>query len=369
MRRLSDTIAINDLRRHAAALRHIVNPVVERVVDGGYYVLGPECAAFEEEFAGYCGVDHCVGVANGTDALELSFRALGLMEGSRVATVANAGFYTVTALRSIGAVPVFIDVDPITQLMDLRGLDGSGGLDAIVVTHLFGRLHDMDEVARIAGRMSVPVIEDCAQAHGASRSGRRAGSFGAVASFSFYPTKNLGAVGDGGCIVTNDPAIANKARILRQYGWGKKYHSVVAGGRNSRLDELQAAILRVKLPLLDRWNERRREIAAQYARRIADPRIVCPPMPADDYVAHLYVVTCEDREGLREHLREDGITTDVHYPIPDHFQPSLDRGGAALPALPVTERLAKQNVTLPCYPELRDEEVDRVIYSIGRWCR
>jgi dTDP-4-amino-4,6-dideoxygalactose transaminase len=365
---MAETVAINDLRRHAAALRHIVNPAVERVIDRGYYVLGPECAAFEQEFALYCGVGHCVGVANGTDALELSFRALGLGEGSRVATVANAGLYTVTALRAIGAVPIFVDVDPITQLMDLRILAGMSGFDAIVVTHLFGRLHDMDELMRIAARASVPVIEDCAQAHGASRNGRRAGSFGSVASFSFYPTKNLGAAGDGGGILTNDPAIAERARILRQYGWDKKYHSVVAGGRNSRLDELQAAILRVKLPLLDQWNERRREIASQYSRRIVNPRIICPSVPEDGYVAHLYVATCDDREGLRQHLHESGIVTDVHYPVPDHFQPSLANAGP-WPTLPVTEKLARQNVTLPCYPELRDDEVDRVINSINGWLR
>lgn len=361
-------ILVNDLGRQVGAGE--IRDAVERVIASGWYVLGQECAMFEREFADYCGTAFCIGVGNGTDALELSFRALGLAN-KRVATVANAGFYSTTALVAAGAFPVYVDVDPERQLMDLDGLAAlaaAGELDAVVVTHLFGLMHDMQAILSIADAASIPVIEDCAQAHGARRNGRRAGSFGDIACFSFYPTKNLGALGDGGAIVTDDPELAARLSALRQYCWEGKYRVMSPGGRNSRLDEIQAAVLRAKLPRLDAGNARRREIAARYTEGIEHPGIVCPPLRGEDYVAHLYVVTCDDPAGLRSHLAAADIATDVHYPIPDHLQPAFAARERRL-SLPVTETLAAQVVTLPCFPELTDEEADRVIHHVNSWRR
>lgn len=357
-------IPINDLSRQLASLPEL-RTAIERVLASGRFVLGAECSAFEREFADYCGVVDCVGVANGTDALELLFRALGLA-GKRVATVANAGGYTSTALALTGAFPVFVDVEPETQLMSLaalRAVMSSGSVDAIVVTHLFGLLADMEEIGRFSRRFDIPVIEDCAQANGARSNGKCAGSFGIAGGFSFYPTKNLGAVGDGGAITTSSAGLADRLQSLRQYGWTSKYRAEIAGGRNSRLDELQAAVLRAKLPHLDRWNERRREIATRYSERITNPRISCPPVYGPEYVAHLYVVRCKDRESLRSHFLRAGIGSDVHYPIPDHRQPKA----AETVMLPVTERLAEQVLSLPCFPELTDDETAVLIKSANEW--
>jgi aminotransferase EvaB len=363
------TIPINDLVRHSSAVHNDVGLAIEKVLAKGWYVLGTECSAFESEFASFCGVEHCVGVANGTDALELGLRALGIEAGRRVATVANAGFYTTTALIAIGAVPVFVDVEETTHLMDLgklAALVDTRAVDAIVVTHLYGLMHDMDAVVRIAARAALPVMEDCAQAHGACRGAARSGSFGRASAFSFYPTKNLGAVGDAGAVVTSSVEVAARLRRLRQYGWESKYRAIMRGGRNSRLDELQAAVLRVKLPHLESWNEHRRKIAALYSNGIRNPRVSTPPLRGGEYVAHLYVVACDDPQNLRTHLGEVGILCDVHFPIPDHLQLSM-AGMDNLPVLPVTERLARRVLTLPCFPELTDEEADHIIQRVNAW--
>ncbi|MEU7861910.1 DegT/DnrJ/EryC1/StrS family aminotransferase [Nonomuraea sp. NPDC049141] len=340
---------------------------VERVLRSGWYILGKDGEAFERDFAEYCGTAHCVGVANGTDAIELGLRALGIGAGNRVATVANAGTYTTTALMAIGAHPVFVDVDRGTKLMDLAHLErivGGDELDAVVVTHLFGLMHDMEAILGITGHL--PVFEDCAQAHGARRGGRRAGSFGAAAGFSFYPTKNLGALGDGGAVVTGDAEVAERVRRLRQYGWTSKYRAGLRGGRNSRLDEIQAAVLRVKLPHLDDWNRRRRDIATRYSREIVHRRVQCPPAHGEEFVSHLYVIVSDDREALRARLASASIVTDVHYPVPDYRQPSL-AGLGDWTGLSVTDDLVDSILTLPCYPELSDDEVTRVISCINTW--
>jgi dTDP-4-amino-4,6-dideoxygalactose transaminase len=360
-------IPFNDLKRHFEATRDLVAPAVERVMESGWYIFGREGARFEEEFASYCGARACVGLANGTDALELALRAVGVTAGSRVATVANAGFYTSTALLTIGARPVFVDVDRATHLMDLHALSKvvAEGVDAVVVTHLYGMLHDMDKLRRVVGP-DLPVIEDCAQAHGAVRNARKAGSFGNASAFSFYPTKNLGAVGDGGALVTNDPDIAAKVRLLRQYGWNPKYHVTMRGGRNSRLDEMQAAVLSAKLPYLDRWNVRRREIAGRYTRGVHNPLVQTPALCGAEAIAHLYVIVCEHRASLRDHLAVAGVMTEIHYPVLDYRQAAL-AGASAWPALPASEWLNDRILTLPCFPELTDEEVDFVIARINEW--
>ena len=362
-------ILVNDLARQTESVRAEVLAAITAVVDSGWFVLGKNCAAFERQFAAYCGAEHCVGLANGTDALELALRALGIGGGKRVAIVANAGFYSATALLSIGAIPVFVDVDADTHLLNLeqfRDLARSGKVDAAIVTHLYGLMADMTAIRRIADEAGIPVIEDCAQSHGAERGGRRAGSVGHAAAFSFYPTKNLGALGDGGAVVTSDAAIAAKVTSLRQYGWTSKYRTGAQSGRNSRLDELQAAVLLAKLPRLDGWNRRRREISARYSSEITNSRVKCPPVRGGEYIAHLYVVTCEDRSSLRRHLETAEVATDVHYPLPDHQQPAL-QGIGSLPRLPVTENLAEMVLTLPCFAEMTDNEVAYVIEQVNRW--
>ena len=364
-----DRILVNDLGRHVQAFGDGLKEAVERVMSKGWFVLGPECTGFEAEFALYCGTAHCIAVANGTDALELALRAVGMGSGRRVATVANAGFYATIAILQLGAVPVYVDVCEADRLMDLASLEqivDAGEVDAIVITHLFGLMHDVERARHIADRAGIPLIEDCAQAHGARRGGRAAGSVGHVGCFSFYPTKNLGALGDGGAMVTNDSLTATRLRELRQYGWTAKYRVETPGGGNSRLDEMQAAVLRAKLPHLDGWNARRRDIARRYADTIRHSRVTCPEPRGEADVAHLYVVETPDPAGLRAHLEAGGIATDVHYPIPDHLQPAIAEGRAWAP-LPVTEGLARRIVTLPCYPELTNQEVDRVAERINGW--
>jgi dTDP-4-amino-4,6-dideoxygalactose transaminase len=362
-------VPLNDLARQNRLLGDGLATRAREVIEHGRYVLGPECAAFESEFARYCGVADCVGVANGTDAIELALRAAGLGEGHRVATAANAGFYASAAIHATGADPVYVDVAAQTHLIDpeaLRQTLARTAVHAVIVTHLYGRLADVEAIAVVCKPHGVAVIEDCAQAHGASRGGRKAGGFGLAGCFSFYPTKNLGALGDGGAVTTDDVAFAARLRELRQYGWAGKYRVDRAGGRNSRLDEMQAALLRIKLPLLDRWNEQRRNIARRYAREITNPRLQCPADFAADHVAHLFVVRCEDRDGFRRHLDKHGVGSDIHYPTPDHLQAGY-RGTLAAGSLPQTERLAGQIVTIPCFAELEEQEIRHVIDVANGW--
>ncbi len=365
-------IPINDLARHAAVMADDLSACARRVLDSGHFVLGPEVAGFEREFAEYCGARHGIGVANGTDALELSLRALGVRSGSRVVVAANAAMYGTTAVMAVGAEPVFADVDARTGLMTPGHLERAVesapvAPKAVIVTHLYGRMAAMPRLVEVARSHAMAVVEDCAQAHGATGpEGRKAGACGDIASFSFYPTKNLGAVGDGGAVVCSDDALAARVRQLRQYGWSAKYTNALPGGRNSRLDEMQAAFLRRLLPMLDGRNARRRDIAARYTQEIAHPGIQPPPMGGAEYVAHLYVVQSEQRGLLAAHLTHSGIGTDIHYPIPDHRQP-LHGDRYAQVSLPVTESLCDRVLTLPCFPEMRDNEVDAVIAACNGW--
>ena len=314
-------VALNDLLRQTTALQGELSASVNRVLASGWYILGRECTAFEAEFAAYCGVAHCVSVANGTDALELALRALGIGPGDIVATVANAGGYSTTAIRAIGAEPLYIDIDPATMNMSAADLAArlTPAVRAVIATHLYGRMADLPALLAVTGREGVPLVEDCAQAHGAAIGGKKAGSWGALACFSFYPTKNLGALGDGGAVTTNHQRLAQRVKSLRQYGWSSKYQCAEYG-RNSRMDEMQAAILRAKLPHLDAWNARRREIAATYSAALAGRPIQCPPDFGEDYVAHLYVIRTQARDQVRAALKACGIATDIHYPVPDHLQ-------------------------------------------------
>ena len=358
-------IPFNDLNRTPPPLRAELTACVQRVFDRGWFILGPEVAAFETEFAAYCGTPHCVSVANGTDALELALRALGIGPGDEVATAANAGGYSTTAIRAAGAEPRYVEIDPVSMTLSAGGLASEigGRLRAVIATHLYGRMADLPALLAVTRDAGLPLIEDCAQAHGASLNGRKAGSWGAMGCFSFYPTKNLGACGDGGAITTGEAELADRVKRLRQYGWTRKYHSG-EDGRNSRLDEMQAAILRTKLPLLDGWNQRRREIVATFNEALAGSAIICPRNSGEDFVAHLYVMRTADRDDVRAALTERGIATDIHYPVPDHRQEAARREGRPLPSLPETDRAAAEILTLPCYPELREDEIASIAQAV-----
>jgi dTDP-4-amino-4,6-dideoxygalactose transaminase len=370
-----EPVPVNALARHVAPMRARLLAAMTEVLDGGPYVLGPAVEAFEAAFAAWCGVAHCIGVGNGSDAIELALKAVGVTPDDRVVVAANAAMYATGAALACGAEPVFVDVGDDATL-DPAALDAclarmaaghAPPVRAVVLTHLYGRVADVAAIAALCTRHGVALVEDCAQAHGARAAcGGRAGSFGDAGTFSFYPTKNLGALGDGGAVTCRDPAIAARVRALRQYGWGDKYVNVLGGGRNSRLDALQARLLLEQLPDVDGWNARRRDIARRYSATIRHPAIRVPPPPRDGDVAHLYVVECEARDALRAHLAAAAIGSDVHYPLPDHRQPCFGDRHAGV-RLPVTERLARTVLTLPLFPELRDDEADRVVDACNRF--
>jgi dTDP-3-amino-2,3,6-trideoxy-4-keto-D-glucose/dTDP-3-amino-3,4,6-trideoxy-alpha-D-glucose/dTDP-2,6-dideoxy-D-kanosamine transaminase len=364
-------IAINDLSRHHAPLEAELAAAVARVVKSGRYILGPEVEAFEQAFALWCGARHCVAVGNGTDALELALRAAAVGPGDEVATVANAGMYATTAIHAVGATPAYAEIDARTLLLDAAELAArlasASRVRAIVATHLYGRLADVESLARIARERGIVLIEDCAQAHGAARAGRKAGTFGGIGCFSFYPTKNLGALGDAGALVTDDDALAGRVRQLRTYGWSSKYRCAIRGGINSRMDELQAAVLRVKLPHVESWNRRRRAIARYYTGTIVHPAIALPPGGNEEEdVTHLYVVRTPQRDALRAHLAGEGVAADVHYPVADYRQEAFSAVMADV-ALERTDDACATVLSLPCYPEMTDAEVETVVSACNRW--
>ncbi|WP_424193885.1 DegT/DnrJ/EryC1/StrS family aminotransferase [Ampullimonas aquatilis] len=346
---------------------NFVDPI-KRVLDRHWYVLGEEVSNFEAEFARYIGVSHCISVANGTDALEIALRSLNIQAGDKVVTVANAGFYSSTAIYAVGATPVYADIDPKTMTMSPKALKYAlnNKPSAIIVTHIFGQLANIEELAQIALDSNIPLIEDCAQAHGARRNGKIAGSFGDIACFSFYPTKNLGALGDGGAVVTNDVKLAGRLTKLRQYGWGTKYQVICKGGFNSRLDEIQAAILREKLPYLNSWNNERRQIAIRYNDAFSIFPEILLPLIGEDYVAHLYVIRLEKRDEFRLFLKKHGIASDIHYPIPDHLQTAYFNNTISN-SLSITEAACAQLVSLPCFPGLSMDEVSTIITAVKAW--
>jgi len=360
---------INDLSARIAQHQDQIKQAMNRVVDSGWLVLGPEVKKFEAAFAAWLGASECISVANGTDAIELGLKAIGVAPGDQVATVANASMYTTTALLAIGAEPFFMDVDLDSRCATLAEVTRAieAGVKAVVVTHLYGlAAPEIAEIAAYCAARGVPLFEDCAQAHGAMSNGKRTGTFGAASSFSFYPTKNLGALGDGGAVVTSDAGIAARMRALRQYGWSEKYTVQVAGARNSRLDEMQAAILSAFLPSLDEANARRLAIADRYSAALDHAEVQVPSATGAAYVGHLYVVRSPRRDALRAHLREAGVASDVHYPIPDHRQPVFG-GRYAHVRLENTECLAAEILTLPCYPEMSDAAVEHVITAVNGW--
>lgn len=345
-----------------------VRVAIDRVLASGRYILGGEVEAFEREWADYLGGGHAVGVANGTDALELALRAVGVGPGDRVATVANTVSATAAAIQSAGGAPCFVEIDPVTMTMDpgaLETLLAAGPVKAVVPVHLYGRPAAMAAIVAAARRHGAAVVEDCAQAHGATIAGRRAGTFGDAAAFSFYPTKNLGAIGDGGAVFSRDAAVAARVRSLRQYGWRQRYLSEDAG-RNSRLDELQAAILRALLPGLEPANAGRAEHARRYLAKLAGGPWTLPA--ADDAVVsawHQFAVRTPRRDELQAALAARGIVAGVLYPVPLHRQPAF----AQSVSLPHTEAACAGVLCLPVHPALAAADVDRVAAEILRWAR
>ncbi len=360
---------INNLSARIHAYEDQIKSAINGVIDSGWLVLGPEVKKFEASFAEYLSAVHCISLANGTDAIELALRGMGVESGESVATVANAGMYTTTAILAIGAEPFFLDVDLKTRNTTLSEVDRAiaAGVKAVVVTHLYGlATPEIREIAKRCAQHGVRLLEDCAQAHGALADGQRVGTFGDASSFSFYPTKNLGALGDGGAVVTNSADLAEKVSRLRQYGWTDKYRVELAGARNSRLDEMQAAILLAFLPHLDAANARRREIAARYSAMIKHGDVLLPEQMGAEYVGHLYVLCSPRRDSLRMHLRTLDIASDVHYPIPDYRQPVFGQRFAQV-RLANTEHLVGEILTLPCYPEMTESQVDEVITGVNSW--
>ncbi|MBI5092152.1 MAG: DegT/DnrJ/EryC1/StrS family aminotransferase [Candidatus Hydrogenedentes bacterium] len=347
-----------------------IEPEIRRAIDevlaSGWFILGKQVQAFEEEFAAYVGAKHAVGVGSGTEALHLALRAVGVGAGDEVVTVANTCVPTVSGIAFSGATPVLVDCHPSTLTMDPNRLHDAitTRTKAIVPVHLYGHPCDMAPILAVASRRGIPVIEDCAQAHGAEYRGARCGAFGAAAAFSFYPSKNLGAYGDGGAVVTNDPALAQTVRMLRNYGEERRYHHTIQGF-NSRLDEMQAAILRVKLKHLDAWNEARCNRAAAYTRQLADVPLVLPAEASwAKAIYHLFVVRCDRRDALQEHLKRREIGTLIHYPIPIHLQKAYAHLGRSTGDYPVAETACQQVLSLPMYPELPDASITAIAQAI-----
>lgn len=364
-------IPLVDLKAAYERLRPEIDAAVARVLAGGWYILGPEVSAFEAEFAAWLGVGQTVGVASGTDAVLLALRALGVGPGDEVITVSHTAVATVAAVELAGATPRLVDIDPATYTLDATQLAEAitSRTRAIVPVHLYGAPAAMDAIMAVARANGLLVIEDCAQAHGARYKGRVVGTMGAAAAFSFYPTKNLGALGDGGAVATNNPATAERVRLLRQYGWRERYVSDVPG-LNSRLDELQAAILRVRLRHLEAENDIRRRLAARYDAALAGLPVGLPATrPEDCPVYHLYVIRSAERDALAAHLRARGIGTGIHYPVPIHRQPAYARLGYGPDSLPATEGAAAEILSLPMYPDLSEAAVDEVAAAIREFYR
>lgn len=370
-----------DPRASYVTHRKELDQAIHRVLDSGWYILGQEVAAFEQEFARYLGVRYAVGVGSGTDALHVALRVCGIGPGDAVITVSHTAVATVAAIELAGATPVLIDINSMTLTMDPDRLEDaieeqmggrqssvSGKLKAIVPVHLYGHPADMPPIMDIARRYDLYVIEDCAQSHGAAIQGRKTGAWGHLAAFSFYPTKNLGALGDGGAVVTSDPDLAERVRLLREYGWRQRYISELQG-MNSRLDELQAAVLRVKLRHLDGENERRRELARIYDAVLSLSTLILPRLRGDaEHVYHQYVVRSKKRDDLQAYLKANSVGTLIHYPMPVHLQPAYKTrvviGGEGLHH---TEEVCREALSLPMHPHMADEQAQRVGELIVRW--
>jgi dTDP-4-amino-4,6-dideoxygalactose transaminase len=358
-------IPLVDLRAQYATIRDEVREAIDEVLEGMQLTIGPNVRAFDQEWAAYCGTKHAIGVGSGTDALQLAIRAIGVSSGDEVITVSHTFFATVEAILYANARPILVDIDPVTMLMDPAAVAAAitPRTKAIIPVHLYGRTVDIKPLKQISQDRQIAIIEDSAQSHGALLDdGKRAGSGGGVSAYSFYCSKNLGAYGEAGSIVTNDDKLADDLRALREHGQSTRYYHPVVG-YNARLDEIQAAILRVKLRRLDGWNARRRAIAKQYNDMLSDSGVATPQIPAGDrHVFYAYAIRVPGgkRDALRAYLGERGIGTQIHYPVPIHLQEAAQFLGYRKGDLPVTEKAADEVLSLPMYPELTDPMVERV---------
>ena len=351
-------------------IREQLDNAYKSVMDSNYFIQGQACAQFEKEYADYCGVKYCIGVGNGLDALMLILRAMDIGAGDEVIVPSNTYIATALAVSYVGAAPVFVEPDIETFNIDPKLIEEKITVKtkAIIAVHLQGRPADMDAIKAIAEKYDLKVIEDAAQAHGAKYKGQKVGSLGDAAGFSFYPGKNLGALGDGGCVTTNNKEIADKVRALGNYGSDYKYHHIYKGV-NSRLDEMQAAFLSVKLKHLDKWNEERRKIAARYLSVINNPLIALPKASDKEYehVYHVFVIRCKERDRLEAYLADNGIGTLKHYPIPMHLQGAYADLGLKENDLPIAEEISNTVLSIPMYYGMTDEQVGYVINVINRF--
>jgi len=362
-----------DLTRQYKRIEGEILAAQKRVLEKGHFILGEEVSSFEEEFARYCGVRYGVGVGSGTDALFLALKAAGIGEGDEVITVSHSFIATAIAVSWTGAIPIFVDIDPEVYTMDPNRLEDvlkkrkRRRVKAILPVHLYGHPAEMDAIMEIANRYHLMVIEDACQAHGAEHQEKKAGSIGVMGCFSFYPTKNLGAYGDGGMVVSNDKKYLERLRLLRRYGEKKKYEHVLKGW-NTRLDEMQAAILRVKLKYLDQWNGERRKKALIYKRMFESTEVRCPvEREQTRHVYHLFTIRTKRRNALRVFLKEKGIETLIHYPVPIHLQKAYAELGYRRGDFPVTEKVAHEILSLPFYPELTSEEMREVQEQVKKF--
>jgi dTDP-4-amino-4,6-dideoxygalactose transaminase len=359
-------IPLVDLRAQYEPIKAEIHQAWDEILDSMRLFLGPNVQAFEKEFAEYCGAGHAIGVSDGTNALHLALRACNVGAGDEVITVSHTFIATVEAILLTGARPVFVDIDPQTYTLDVSQIERcmTPRTRAILPVHLYGQCVDMDPIMAMAQKHNLYVIEDACQAHGAIYKGRKAGSLGHIAGFSFYFSKNLGAYGEGGMVTTNDPDLARRVRMLRDHGSEKRYYHEELGW-NARLDELQAAVLRIKLRRLETWNEQRRQNAALFNRKLAGNGVVTPVEAADNrHVYHLYVIRSQKRDALKDHLAAQGIGTGIHYPVPAHLQKTCADLGYALGSLPVTEKVVNEILSLPLYAELTVEQIERVAAEV-----
>jgi len=355
-----------DLKSQYHSVKAEIDEAVVRVLESGQFVLGPEVAAFEEEFAVYCQARHGVAVNSGTSALHLALLAAGLGPGDEVITVSFTFVATVAAINYAGAKPVFVDIDPESYTIDVTQIESAitERTKAIIPVHLYGQVADMDSIMEIARARNLTVIEDAAQAHGAEYKGRRAGSMGHMGCFSFYPGKNLGAYGEGGMVVTSNPEYARAIGMLRDWGQERKYHHTLKG-YNYRMEAMQAAILRVKLRHLEKWTECRRAHAARYDNLLADSEVQAPiALPYNRHVYHIYAVRAAERDALQQTMQEQGIQTGIHYPIPVHLQEAYADPKCSVGDLPCSELAASEVLSLPMYAELSDSNIDTVCAAL-----
>jgi dTDP-4-amino-4,6-dideoxygalactose transaminase len=361
-------ILMNDFRAEPEELVRKELEAVERVIRSGWYILGSEVKNFESSWASRCGARFAVGVGNGMDAIEIGLRSLGIGKGDEVITTSMTAFATVLAIIRAGAEPVLADIDPETALLDPDSVERcfSPRTRAVLLVHLYGQVRNMEKWTELCGRRGIHLLEDCAQSHAAAWRGKIGGTFGAWGAYSFYPTKNLGTMGDGGAIVTNSEKIADKAGILRNYGQSERYHHPELG-LNSRLDEVQAAILSARLGWLDAFTKRRKEIAAAYFRGIRNPLVhtMARPLEDDSHVYHLFVLICDERDRLAAHLKKQSVASLIHYPVPIHHQKPCTGIKTDPQGLKHAERHAAQCLSVPCHPHMSDDDLHAVIEAVN----